>query len=239
MLEIFGIMMLCKANKKLALARGRRPGGYIALTIILCVGMELIGYIVSTALELEYSRYLIVYGFAGIGALISFLCAKFGPKGDYVDPNSVPPVNSFDPNVPSFGTYNVPVDQASYAPYQNAPANQYGMPVASKVNEFGMPVDDQGNFAPVLNQYGVPVDTSIYNAAPVQPVPYQNTVPVQADPFQNAAPVQNIAPFQQAPGSAAAPEADTAATHPNFCGYCGAKLEPGNKFCDSCGAKIG
>ena len=213
MLEFFGIMMLCKANKKLALARGRKPGGYIALTIILWVGLEFIGVIVGTILELDYGRIFLAYGFAGIGALISFLCAKFGPKGDYVDPNTVPAGGSADTNVPYMGTYNVPVDQSLYAPYPNAPADQYGMPVASKLNEFGMPVDENGNYSPVLNQYGVPVDTTFYNV--------QNPVPAQAAPVAVTA-------------------AETAATsHPNFCGYCGAKLEPGSKFCDSCGAKIG
>ncbi len=148
MLEIIGIMMLCKANKKLALARGRKPGGYVALTIILWVGMEILGFIIGSLLDLRYGSFIFVYGFAGIGALISFLCAKFGPKGDYVDPAEA--------DIPAAGTYNVPVNQASYVPYPDRQAGQYGMPAGTKLNEFGMPVDDQGNYSPVFNQYGAP-----------------------------------------------------------------------------------
>ena len=86
MLEIFGIIALCKLNKKNAIARGRRPGGYIALTISLWVGLEILGAFVAgiysgiTGNELGYGYLFFAYGFAGIGALISFLCAKFGPK---------------------------------------------------------------------------------------------------------------------------------------------------------------
>lgn len=107
--------MLCKANKKNALARGKRPGGFIALTIILWIGLEIIGVVVGMSLDLGRGSIFLAYLFAGIGALISFLCAKFGPKGDYVDP-STQPVNSYNP-MP--GSYNVPVDTASYTPYPN------------------------------------------------------------------------------------------------------------------------
>ena len=55
MLEIFGIMMLCKANKKNALARGKRPGGFIALTIILWIGMEFLGIFIGTMADLQDS----------------------------------------------------------------------------------------------------------------------------------------------------------------------------------------
>ena len=181
MLEIFGIMMLCKANKKNALARGRRPGGFIALTIILWVGLELVGFVIGAMTEIEYGYFLFGYGFAGIGALISFLCAKFGPKGNYVDPKSVPenPAAGIPVSIDGqlLGTYNVPVDPSTYAPYQNA--------------------------------------------APVQQTQFQNGAPVQQAPFQ-------AAPVQQA----------QAVTQPKFCGHCGSPLQPGNNFCDNCGAKI-
>lgn len=115
MLEVFGLVMLCKANKKNAIARGKRPGGFIALTIILWIGLEILGVVVGVSLDLGRGSIFLAYLFAGIGALISFLCAKFGPKGDYVDP-STQSVNSYNP-MP--GSYNVPVDTASYTPYPN------------------------------------------------------------------------------------------------------------------------
>ena len=218
MLEIFGIIMLCKANKKNALARGKRPGGFIALTIILWVGMELFGFFIGALTEIEYGSIIFGYGFAGLGALISFLIAKFGPKGNYVDPKADPSLSSsVDANAPMVGAYNVPVDSSSYVPYQNAPAgsvpvDQYGMPVNNtQMNEYGMPVDSQGNYAPVLNQYGVPV----------YPVPYNAQQPVM-----NAAP------------AGASPAAAAVVQQPKFCANCGSPLNPGSKFCDSCGSKI-
>ena len=220
MLEIFGIISLCKLNKRNAIARGRRPGLFIALTIILWVGMELLGFFIGSFLEIEYGTVFIAYGFAGLGALGSFLIAKFVPKGNYVDPNSNPVVMN-NPNDPMLGAYNVPIDQTSYAPYPNAPAqgipvDQYGMPVNTQLNEFGMPVDENGNYKPVLNQYGVPIDPTAVNAP--QPV-------YQAQPSP-AAPVPT-APAQAAP------------ILKKFCGNCGAPIvDPGSSFCDSCGSKL-
>ena len=122
MLEVFAIMMLCKANKKNALARGRRPGGYIALTIILWVGLELVGAFIGAAMGFEgYGIIVPMYGLAGLGALISFLCAKFGPKGNYVDPNA----QTSNPSLgtePALGTYNVPVNTPAYMINPNQPA---------------------------------------------------------------------------------------------------------------------
>ena len=119
MLEVLAIIGLCKLNKKNAIARGKRPGGFIALTIILWVVLELVGMIVGTVVQyavigetssssgLNLVTLLFAYGFAGIGALISFLCAKFGPKGDYVDP-------SIQTAQPVVGTYNVPANTPAY-----------------------------------------------------------------------------------------------------------------------------
>ena len=220
MLEIFGIMMLCKLNKKNAIARGRKPGLFIALTIIMWVGMEIIGIVIGNMMDLAYGAVLVIYGCAGLGALGSFLIAKFAPKGNYVDPNSNPVVMN-NPNDPMLGAYNVPIDQTSYAPYPNTPAqgipvDQYGMPVNTQLNEFGMPVDENGNYKPVLNQYGVPIDPTAINV----PQPIYQAQPLAAAPAPTA-PAQ-AAPIQK-----------------KFCGNCGAPIvDPGSSFCDSCGSKL-
>lgn len=217
MLEIFGIMSLCKLNRKNAIARGRRPGLFIALTIILWIGMELLGFFIGSFLEIEYGAVFLAYGLAGLGALASFLIAKFAPKGNYVDPNANPGIST-NPNDPMLGTYNVPVDQTAFVPYPNTPAqgvpvDQYGMPVNTQLNEFGMPVDENGNYKPVLNQYGVPIDPTAINAP--QPIYQAQPAAAQPGPVQ-AAPVQK-----------------------KFCGNCGAPIaEPGSSFCDSCGSKL-
>jgi len=129
MLEVFGIIALCKLNKKNAIARGKRPGGFIALTIILWVGLEILGAVVSgivagvNGTELGYSYIFYAYGFAGVGALISFLCAKFGPRGDYVDPSTQNPQYGEQPVI---GTYNVPVNTPAYMmPQQPAQPQEY------------------------------------------------------------------------------------------------------------------
>lgn len=123
MLEVFAIIGLCKVNKRNAIANGRRPGGYIALTIVLWIVMEFIGAIVGTVVAavsrggdisdesgIKLVAILFAYGFAGIGALISFLCAKFAPKGDYVDPS----VQRYQPGQP----YNT----AAFGNNTNTPA---------------------------------------------------------------------------------------------------------------------
>lgn len=113
MLEIFGIIALCKLNRQNAIARGRRPGGFVALTIILWVGLEFIGMVAGFILlgdKSEYLPYAVALPCAGLGALISFLCAKFGPRGNYVAPTTqmqstnggATPVYASNPNMPAY-----------------------------------------------------------------------------------------------------------------------------------------
>lgn len=124
MLEVFAIISLCRVNKNNAIKHGRRPGGYIALTIILWVVLELIGTIIGLFLfNGEYSSYLAVLfcglPCAALGGLISFLIAKNAPQGNYVDPSMITrPVVTVgpngapvyqDPNVPAYMYQQVPV----------------------------------------------------------------------------------------------------------------------------------
>lgn len=86
MLEVFFVYMLCKANKRNALRRGRKPGAFIAITIILWVGLELFGLTIGIALEAAGYFYLLGVGFALLGGLISYLIAKNCKPGDYLSP---------------------------------------------------------------------------------------------------------------------------------------------------------
>ncbi len=89
MLEFFAVFGLCILNRKNALARGRRPGGFIALTIVLWIVFETIG--IFGAYYIFRDRTIaILLGLlcAGLGGLIAFLTARFFPKGDYVDPHA-------------------------------------------------------------------------------------------------------------------------------------------------------
>ena len=145
MLEVLAIIGLCKLNRKNAIARGKRPGGFIALTIVLWIVMEIIGMIIgiivagslsngdmSDETSFKFIAMIFGIGFAGLGGLISFLCAKFGPKGDYVDPSiAVNPqygAPAYVPgNTPAYMAPQQPVQPQEYVhvnnPYQ-APAQQ-------------------------------------------------------------------------------------------------------------------
>ena len=138
MLEVFAVIGLCRLNRKNAIARGRRPGGYIALTIIFWILFEFIGAILGILLfgsdNSTFTVMFVALPCAALGGLISFLIAKFGPRGDYVDP-SVQPVNFYTNNngMPMYGTgaqynpqYNpqqVPVQPSPFAPAPGAAAS--------------------------------------------------------------------------------------------------------------------
>ncbi len=86
MLEILAIIWLCNKNKANALARGRKPGGFTALTVALWFGMEFIGVILGFVIGMEIGAYIFGLGFAIVGGVISFQVAKKCKPGDYVAP---------------------------------------------------------------------------------------------------------------------------------------------------------
>ena len=86
MIEIWLAFTLCKSIKNNALERGRKPGGFIALAIILWVVLELTGFIIGAYFELGYGSFIIAYSLVGIGAAISYNVAKHCREGDYVTP---------------------------------------------------------------------------------------------------------------------------------------------------------
>lgn len=93
MLEIVAIVLLVRANKKNALERGRRPGGFIALTLVLWIGLEIIGAVIGTLAGAEYLGIIFIgLAFAGIGGLISYLVTKSCKPGDYYP---VPPMPAY------------------------------------------------------------------------------------------------------------------------------------------------
>ena len=87
MLEIIGIYYLYIANKKNALARGRKSGLFTAITLVMWFGFEITGAILGIMAGLEgYAIY--VPGLLGalFGGLLSYLIAKNCRKGSYVPP---------------------------------------------------------------------------------------------------------------------------------------------------------
>ena len=134
MLEIFAIISLCRVNKNNAIKKGRRPGGFIALTIILWVVFELIGMVIGLFVFGTESSYLaallIALPCAAFGGLISFLITKNVSPGNYVDPSMIhrpvvtvgpngAPVYQ-DPNVPAYMYQQVPVQPVQPVMQQGA-----------------------------------------------------------------------------------------------------------------------
>ena len=89
MLEFFLLMLLIKGVKNNAVSRGRKPGGFIALAIVLWIVLELTGLFIGIGLGMEQASYLLAAGGAGLSALISYNVAKHCKEGDYVAPNEL------------------------------------------------------------------------------------------------------------------------------------------------------
>ena len=87
MLEILGIYYLYLANKKNALARGRKSGLFTAITLLMWFGFEITGFIVGILAGLEgYAIYAPGLLGALFGGLLSYLIARNCRKGTYVAP---------------------------------------------------------------------------------------------------------------------------------------------------------
>lgn len=131
MLEFFAVFSLCRVNRRNAIARGHKPGGFIALTIILWIVFEIIGFIIGALIFNSSYTALLLVGLpcAAIGGLISFLIAKNLPQGNYVDPSTVfNPVMTVGPNgAPVYGNQNIPAYQMQQVPVQPVqPVQQAG-----------------------------------------------------------------------------------------------------------------
>lgn len=87
MLEIMFLIMLCNTNRANALKRGRKPGGYVGLTVALWLLPELLGVILGLAADLGYVAYLLGISCALVGGLISYLVAKNAAPGNYTSPD--------------------------------------------------------------------------------------------------------------------------------------------------------
>ncbi|MDY4588425.1 MAG: zinc ribbon domain-containing protein [Oscillospiraceae bacterium] len=111
-------------------------------------------------------------------------------------------------------------------------------------NNFGMPFNNAPNFgaAPVNNAHNfgtAPVNgTPNYSTAPVNSAPNYSTAPVNSAPNYSTAPVNSApnystAPVNNAPNFGAAPIFTQ-----QRCPGCNGMIEPGERFCSSCGRPI-
>ena len=125
MLEILGIILLCNINKKNVVKKGRKPGSFIAITIGLWIGLEIVGAGLGTALQLGLGTYLLAILFAIIGGVISFVIAKnAAPQPGYVPQASYTyAAQGVQPVAASHAPlYPEPAAAAGYAPLSSEPS---------------------------------------------------------------------------------------------------------------------
>lgn len=129
-MDIAIAIIMALHNKKVAVARGRRPGGFIAITLVLCFGMEILGYIIGLMIfgvnyyALDDPAYLysalLGLGMLAVGALISYLIVRNCKPGSYRPPLKTP-----------------------YAPMPGfAPQNPYGAPLYAQPEPAAEPLDE-------------------------------------------------------------------------------------------------
>ncbi|MGI6580502.1 MAG: hypothetical protein ACOX3H_09760 [Saccharofermentanales bacterium] len=169
MLEILGIILLCNVNKKNALARGRKPGGFIALTICLWLGLEFLGAFIGGAANLGLGTYGLAIGMAVIGAIISYFAAKNCKPGNYVPPaqtmmqNNAPNVEPFTVSEPSQMQYAAMPYPGNEQVMQTAFCHKCGAPLIEGAFFCGdcgqqrfVPVQTANARAPMQNNDAVP-----------------------------------------------------------------------------------
>ncbi|MDR0548559.1 MAG: hypothetical protein LBI10_03995, partial [Deltaproteobacteria bacterium] len=83
MLEILALFFLISKNSKNAISRGRKPGLFIFLAILLWLGLEflggLIGYLATNGERLPTYLFALMGGLSG--GVISYFIAKNCSKG--------------------------------------------------------------------------------------------------------------------------------------------------------------
>ena len=90
MLEVLGIIYLSNYTAKCAVQRGRKPGGFRALTVVFWLAFEILFMILGFVVfrDSTYGVYLFALFGAGLGALLSVLIAKNCRRGSYVQLHS-------------------------------------------------------------------------------------------------------------------------------------------------------
>lgn len=89
MLEILAIYYLAKRNAEVVADKGRKKGMFIALTIILWVGMEIFGAILGAILDISAGAYILTLGAALLGGFISTKIADGAAPGNYFTPEKL------------------------------------------------------------------------------------------------------------------------------------------------------
>lgn len=255
MLEFLGIYYLCGINRKNCLARGRKPTGYIVLTVVLFFVMEIIGGFLGLFIS-EAAFYIFALLFAALGGLISWLICSNLSFGTYVDPKTAfvqqVVANSDKLNVPASlmivrdksmvgcaVSYNVklngePIGQIANGMILNASTNLrsniislYDPTTDADTTQMMFMVNDGSNGE-------IHLKTGQFLPKSCRGVFFDNQMekPVYNPALATAAQSAQK-PVQQ--NSAAVPASKEAEL---TCPHCSAKLPAGSLFCTFCGKKI-
>ena len=76
MLEILALIYLCKKNAENASLRGRKPVGFIALTVLLWFGMEVLAGVIGGLADLGAGVHPLAIAMAALGGFLSYRAAK-------------------------------------------------------------------------------------------------------------------------------------------------------------------
>jgi hypothetical protein len=231
MLEILGLMMLCNKNKANALARGRKPTGFIWLTVLLWFGLEITGGIIGVAAEMGTGAYFLALLFALIGGLISYLASKNCKPGNYV-----PDVQILTCNIAQNAQ---PLDTPAQIVLVRE-SSMVGMAVNWTFSLNGKPVGSLGNgkCLPILM---TPQRQNILRAADVYGTEIK---PFLFDVESGSVAEIHFKTNKFLPEHSrgilppTVPGTPAAAGQPAFCFNCGAPLKQGAHFCPNCGADL-
>lgn len=139
MLEIIALIALCRHNGRIVREKGRRSGGFIAITVILWFGLEILGAIigvlvfdVTTNGDIPGGIYISALVFAALGALLSYLIARNAKPGPYLPPQPGPLQGAT--SLPSPHQITLTRDKSIYAMALNHSFMLNGFPIGELKN---------------------------------------------------------------------------------------------------------
>ena len=86
-MDVFILFTLINSVRRITSEKGRRPGGYIAMTVILWVVPEIIGLIIGFGSDMGLASYVLAFLFAGAGGALAYFIVRNLKPGTYVSKN--------------------------------------------------------------------------------------------------------------------------------------------------------
>lgn len=231
MLEILGIIYLCNKNAANAVKRGRKPAGFIWLTIGLWLGMEMLGAAIGIIAGLETGAYLLAILFAAMGGLASYLITENVKRGDYVPQVQVMTQQIADnaEALDSPAEITVVRDRSMVGAFVSWSFRLNGKHIGSLGNGKSLTAStsQRQNILRATDAYGTEIAPLVFD------VESGSTAQIhfKASKFLPAQSLGILPATVPPSGSASEPE------QASFCHICGKPFEQGASFCDKCGTE--